>query len=266
MQTHITPSATATARRTALNIAALITLVLSLGVTAASAQSAGAAELTSDPRSQSDDPVAGRQQELSAGVDFLSTSAYVWRGFVPGADRSLQTNGWMKFGQLTLSSWMNVESAHTKVSEHDLTIDYSAARGSVTWSAGYINYVFPGAASDSVSHEVYAGLSHSSFLNPTVRIYQDLGAGSGTYVSAGASHGFLLPWQSLLVTPSVTLGYNHRQWIDASTFSDLTVGLKGVWTSPIRRITVSPFVNYSKSLSSGLFTSRLFWGLGVSVI
>jgi hypothetical protein len=203
--------------------------------------------------------------QITAGTEFMATSAYVWRGFVPNASFSVQPNTWMKVGDVTVSSWMNVAREHVQnrpVTEHDLTVDYSKSRGNVTWSAGWINYAFPELTAGRYSNELYVGVAHASYFNPSLRVYQDVHEGTGTYVNAAVSHAYEVA--DFTLTPSVALGYNHHQWIDVSTFSDLNVGLRLTIPTPIKRLSVAPFVNHSRSLDA-VIPSRTFGGLALAV-
>lgn len=83
--------------------------------------------------------------------------------------------------------------------------------------------------------------------------------------SLAASHTYALPWRDAALTPSVALGYNHHQWIGASTFSDLTLGLKATLPTPLPHVSLAPFVTWSRSLATDHFPSRLLCGIGMSV-
>lgn len=207
-----------------------------------------------------------RRMHVSVGTEIVSTSAYIWRGFIPTDAFSVQPNTWVKFGNLTLSSWSNMagQSVGGLLTEHDLTVDYSQAVGRFTVTGGWINYVFPPAETGRHSNEIYGGLSHASYLNPTVRVYQDVHEGSGTYVNFAVSHEFEAAG-GLKVTPSAALGYNHHQWVDASTFSDASFGLKVKVPTPVKHLAVAPFVTYSRSLAQDHFPSRLYGGFGIVI-
>jgi hypothetical protein len=171
-------------------------------------------------------------------------------------------------GSVTVSSWMNIARRHVEhrpITEHDLTIDYSATRGAFTWSAGWINYVFPELETGRSSNELYAGFSHSSYLNPSFRVYQDVHAGTGTYVNLGVSHTYPVIGSKVTLMPSVALGYNHKQWIDTSTFSDLNMGLRLTVPGPVKRLWLAPFINYSRSLDRAVLESKTYGGLSLAV-
>jgi hypothetical protein len=63
----------------------------------------------------------------------------------------------------------------------------------------------------------------------------------------------------------MSLGYNHRQWIDASTLSDANVGLRLSVPLMGDRLRVAPAVNYSKALDKALLDDHLYWAVTLSV-
>ncbi len=212
--------------------------------------------------------LAPRARAVSAGIDVMATSAYVWRGFVPTAEPSVQPAPWIKIGPVTITSWANLASRGslgTPVTEHDATIDYTGHRGAFALSAGYTNYVFPDASTDRVSHEFYAGVAHDSYFSPSVRVYRDVSAGHGSYVNASIAHSYAVPIQRITVTPSAAIGYNRHQWTERSTWSDLAIGVKATVPTPSGQLTLSPFITYSHSLARDLCPNRLYGGVIVSV-
>ena len=59
-------------------------------------------------------------------------------------------------------------------------------------SAGWINYVYPGARFQNVSNEFYGGLAHASYFNPAARVYVDVHSGTGIYLNLSASHTYAI--------------------------------------------------------------------------
>jgi hypothetical protein len=234
----------------------------------ASGQTSSSASEPQPPAAAASSPAPAPKWHVTAGSEWMATNAYIWRGFVPNDSFSVQPNNWIKFGDVTVTSWMNIARRHVEgrpITEHDLTVDYSKARGAFTWSAGWINYTFPELEEGRYSNEVYVGLAHASYLNPSVRVYQDVHEGTGTYLNVAISHAYPLMRQDVSLTPSVALGYNHHQWIDVSTFSDLNIGLRLTLPTPVRRLSVAPFVNHSRSLDSSVIDSRTYGGLVLAV-
>lgn len=208
----------------------------------------------------------GTTSPIHSGVDVVTASAYVWRGFVPVSRPSVQPNSWIKVGNLTASSWLNIDSSGPfgrRLTEHDFTLDYSVTSHGATLSAGYINYVFPDASTEKMSHEMYASIAGAGYFNPSIRVFQDVKYGSGTYGAVAVAHTYRAA--NVDLTPSVAVAYNHHQWIDASTWSDVNIGLKASLPPLWSRVTVSPFINLSRSLAPELLPNRVYGGLSLSI-
>ncbi|MBI2220306.1 MAG: hypothetical protein HYU53_03765 [Acidobacteria bacterium] len=203
---------------------------------------------------------------FAAGTDIAATSAYVWRGFVPSGF-SVQPSLWIGAGPVTVSSWMNLAEVDglDPMTEHDLTVDYSARAAGGTISMGYINYVFPGVQAGGHSQEVYAGYAHASRFSPAVRVFHDFAEGSGTYVSAGAALPHAFGGGRWVVTGRASIGYNHRQWIDLSTWNDLNVGVTLALPVIAKRLAIAPFVARSQSLNAAAVPSRWYGGVGIGI-
>lgn len=204
-----------------------------------------------------------RSLVTSAGLDVTSTNVYVWRGFVPTDASSVQSTLWFKVGDITLTSWANLASAGP-VTEHDFSVDYTYTDGAFTVSAGWINYLFPTVDAPRHSDELYGSVTHTSFLNPTIRMFVDGHAGHGWYGAASVAHDFAAP-HGLVISPSVSIGYNGHQWIPRSTWSDASVSVKARVPLGSAHLALVPSITYSRSLASDLFPSRWYGGLGFSV-
>ena len=71
---------------------------------------------------------------VTAGTEWIASSAYIWRGFVPNDEFVVQPNTWVRVGRVTVASWMNVlgTADDRHLTEHDLTVDYSQQAGAFT--------------------------------------------------------------------------------------------------------------------------------------
>jgi hypothetical protein len=237
-------------------------VAVSLQEAAAAAGERAAAQTPSTPQ-----PVAPAPEKakipVTGGANFDFFSHYVWRGFVLTDAFSFQPSVWAKVGDLMVSSWSSWAEGQDggPLMEHDLTVDYSKAVGKVTYSVGYINYLFPAIDEGSVTNEIYVGTAFATLLNPTVKAYFDVHEGSGTYVNFGISHPLVVA-PKLTITPAFAIGYNHEQWIDESAWNDANFGLK--FTIPISsHFTLGPGIFYSKGLNDAI--PDKFYG-GVSVM
>ncbi len=205
--------------------------------------------------------------KVSVGADLLATSAFVWRGFVDCDSTVLQPDVWVKAAGLTVSSWFNyapTAPGSRPLTEHDLTVDYSFTRGKYTTSVGWTNYAFLDVDNDRVSNEVYVGLAREGMLSPTLKVFQDLQQGSGTYASLGVQHAFSLGG-TVGLAPSLAVGYNRRLYTPYSGFSDAVLGLKATIQTPVKGLALQPFAAYSLSLDDRIATDRFYWGVGASI-
>jgi hypothetical protein len=221
-----------------------------------------------DPEQPAGSDATESRALIAAGADLAVASDYLWRGFLENQTISVQPNLWMTVGDFTVSSWMNASRVGPNgrsLTERDLTLDYTHAFGSWTLSGGWINYTFVDVSVDRYSNEFYGSLAYAGYFSPTLHVFQDVQQGSGSYVSVGVSHEYSIWRGGVTLSPQMSLGYNRRQWIDASTMSDANVGL--TLSVPLMgdRLRVAPAVNYSKALDKALFDDHLYWAVTLSV-
>ncbi len=206
-----------------------------------------------------------RWRFLSVGGDVNLTSAYVWRGWVLHDGACTQPDLWVKAGDFTVTSWLNVRHSpmgDSRLNEHDLIVDYSHDVRRVTLSAGWTNYRFFGAESGR-TNEFYAGLRADVPLQPGVVVYQDVQEGDGTYVSLSAGQEFPLGTR-VTGTTQLAIGYNDHQYIATSGFSDVALTFKVSLPVASARMALQPTLTYSRSLMPDVFPSRLYGGLSVA--
>ena len=211
---------------------------------------------SSAPEAAAPAPVVG----WGASIPFVS--AYVWRGFVVTDAACFQPTAFVSARGLTITTWFNVIASSDDAgwSEHDLVIDYTKPVGAWKLSAGYTNYYFPTVTDGHISNEFYGGVGWSGLLSPTLKVYQDVSVGNGTYVSAGVSQSVALGTSKLTMTPAMTLGYNNHHWVSESGWSDLNLGV--TLTLPAgTHMDIAASFNYSKSFQPGWFPSRGYAGI-----
>ena len=134
-------------------------------------------------------PVASAQD---FGVDLSYMSTYVWRGAVLTDDSVFQPSLTGAMGNLSVNLWGNMnltdENGAAQMNEWDYTVDYSTSFDAIGLSVGIIGYTFPNSGGPGTT-ELYMGASYDTLFSPSVTIYQDIEAVSGTYVSLGAGYG-----------------------------------------------------------------------------
>ena len=103
-----------------------------------------------------------------------------------------------------------------------------------------------GGATETVHHatprytqEVFLGLSHRSWLNPSVRVYRDFDQRDGSYYYFSMGHPFAAQ-RNVIVRPTVGLGVNQHLIIANTAVSNLDLGL-AVDFRVSRHLTLSPF-------------------------
>jgi hypothetical protein len=210
------------------------------------------------------EPVPAPKVTWNAGAAF--TSLYVWRGFVVADTPCVQPMASVSIGSLTATSWVNliINGSSQGWSEHNLIIDYTGEAGPWLFSAGYTNFYFPTQHNAHASNEFYAGAGYSGPLNVLVRIYHDIQRGDGTYLSAGVSRTVSRGASRWSVTPAVTLGYNHHQWVEGSGWSDLNVSV--TLSLPLgSHADVAGALNHSRSLHADWFPSRTYASMTVTL-
>ena len=178
------------------------------------------------------------------------TSRYIWRGFDmnPPNKPVLQPSITFDFGKsgIALNLWGSFSFENKQVNETDLTLSYTfKTPESYSLSVGFTHYGWyfakPFKLKNNTSQEVYisAGLP-KAFLNPKVTVYYDFNNGDGTYVVLALAHSLKLS-EKLVTDLSASLGYNGRQWINQSGFSDLNFGAAVPFN--LDKVTISPFIN-----------------------
>lgn len=210
---------------------------------------------------------------VSGGVDVVSR--YVWRGFdllydnrpavQPYLNVDLGNSGfslgiWSSFA---LARWSEYRAAN----EIDLTLSYDFAM-SEGWelSAGVTLYGYWFSEDfryrDATSPELFASLTRTDLpFSPCLSVYYDLNLGSGLYASLGGSREWKLAQKARLEAGG-SVGFNSRQYIGRTGFSDITMYAK----APISlgRVTLAPSLNVMVPLMDEVNDSAEFW-VGVSV-
>ncbi|MBN1197039.1 MAG: hypothetical protein JXA62_06505 [Candidatus Aminicenantes bacterium] len=200
-------------------------------------------------------------------------SRYIWRGFDlnPENRPALQPSVTVPLGGkgLSLNLWGSFSISDRDLDEIDLTLAWDFSVGNrFAGSLGFVQYGWYFSRNftwrEHTSREFFVSLEASrGRLQPSLSLYWDVAGGSGVYALMGISHREELCCGRELEL-SASLGYNHRQWIDQSGFSDLNFGI----SLPQRfyRVTVVPSAHLAVILMDAVNpgTDLEIWG-GISV-
>ena len=123
---------------------------------------------------------------LGGDVEFEASGAglshYMWRGLRLSEGGVFQPSLTVGSKGFSANLWANYQFDPNRWSEVDFTGAYACENGAFNYEAGFIHYgVIEGLDSD----EIYGGLGHADFLNPSLKIYVDVNAGKGAYLQGG---------------------------------------------------------------------------------
>lgn len=208
----------------------------------------------------------GNETAWSFSTNTTFVNQYLWRGFVTNNSPSLQPSFSFGYKGLSISSWSNFSyrtPRGQKWTEHDLIVNYTHGLGDVSLSFGYTFYVFPdiSARNGNRSHEAYAGISYSGFLQPSFTYYRDFGQGDGDYFYFSLGRSWLLG-RGVVLNGGLGLGVNNGQWIANTTVSNFDINISV--DIPAGQTVFSPF--FSQSIGHRtLFGSNNIFGVKLTV-
>ena len=189
---------------------------------------------------------------VSPQVDMVSR--YIWRGFdlLPDNHPAIQPSLTIDLGQsgFSLNVWSSFALANRtdfKYSDEiDLTLsyDFKMPEG---WelSAGFTHYGYWFAQDfsfkDGTTQEIFATVTRTDLpLSPTLSLYYDFNLGSGLYVTLGGSHELKVS-EKVSMELGGLVGFNSRQYIDKTGFSDIDLYIKAPLA--LGRVTLTPSLN-----------------------
>lgn len=211
---------------------------------------------------------------IAGQVDIVSR--YIWRGFdlLPDNHAAIQPSFSIDLGKsrFSLNLWSSFALAQRGTfkyaDEIDLTLSYAVPMPE-GWelTAGFIHYGYWFAEDFKfkahTSQEIYATVAKTDLpLSPQISLYYDFNLGSGLYVTLGGGH-------ELKVTEKVSMevggliGFNSRQYIDKTGFSDIDLYVKVPLT--LGKLTLTPSLNVMIPLMKEVNEETEIW-FGFSAI
>ena len=151
--------------------------------------------------------------------------------------------GYIHYSYPDITSAAAASSSISHVSDH-AAFPASYVKSSV---GSYLVVADPhGGATETVHHatprytqEVFVGLSHRSWLNPSFRVYRDFDQRDGTYYYLSMGHPFAIR-RNVIVRPTLGLGVNQHLIIANTAVSNLDLGV-AVDFQVSRHLILSPF-------------------------
>ena len=211
---------------------------------------------------------------VSAQVDLVSR--YIWRGFdlLPDNHWAIQPSFNVDLGKsgFSLNIWSSFALAQRGTfkysDEIDVTLTY-AFKMPEGWelTAGFTNYGY-WFANDfkfkaNTSQEVYATAAKTDLpLSPKFSVYYDFNLGSGLYITLGGSHKLKIN-EDVSMEMGGLIGFNGRQYIDKTGFSDIDLYTRVPLT--IGKVTLTPSLYVMIPLLDGVNEDTEIW-FGFSVI
>ena len=205
---------------------------------------------------------------VSGQVDLVSR--YIWRGFdlLPDNHAAIQPSLTVALGKsgFALNVWSSFALAQRyefKYSDEiDVTISY-AFKMPEGWefAAGFTNYGYWFADDfkfkNHTSQEVYAIVTKTNLpLSPQLSVYYDFNLGSGLYVTLGGGHELKVN-EKVSVKVGGLIGFNSRQYIDKTGFSDIDLYAKVPLT--VGKLTLTPSLNVMIPLLDAVNEDTEIW-------
>ena len=161
--------------------------------------------------------------------------------------RFTAVGGYIHYAYPDIASAAAASSHISEVSAHVLPGPYvMGSVGSYLAAAATVVDDPHGPPTEAVHHatprytqEVFVGLSHRSWLNPSFRVYRDFDQRNGTYYYLSMGHPFSVH-RNVIVRPTVGLGVNQHLIIANTAVSNLDLGV-AVDFQLSRRLILSPF-------------------------
>ena len=189
---------------------------------------------------------------VSGQVDLVSR--YIWRGFdlLPENHAAVQPSLTVDLGEsgFSLNIWssfaLGQRGMFKYADEIDLTLAYAfKAPEGWEWTAGFIHYGSWFAEGftfrNNTSQEIFVTIARTDLpLSPTLSVYYDFNLGSGLYITIGGSQELKLS-DRIRMEMGGLIGFNSRQYIDRTGFSDIDLYARVPLT--LGKLTLTPSLN-----------------------
>jgi hypothetical protein len=144
--------------------------------------------------------------------------------------------------------WFNHDLHTHDSNEFDFYLQHDWQIQDLSLTAGYARYDYPTRDGWDPSQEIYADLSYSAPMNPSVSIHYDFDAGKGSYTTLGISR----EKETLFGTSSLEINLFYQNHYYGTTGFP-AMEFKGSTGYPIGSFTVTPSLSYYMTWDNGDF-------------
>lgn len=224
---------------------------------------------------------AGQKWEVEADLAF--NSKYVWRGMNLVDDWVIQPSLTVSRGGFSANLWANYEPTdqtghQKKITEVDLSAQYTFELGGFSIPLGLIHYLFPNTSAPATT-EVFAGVSYHWLVTPSLTIYHDLDQAHGQYLALALDYAYQLPLGLKQASLGLELGagvgyagsdYNQFYYgVDEAAWSDWYCSLSVPLGLLDDKLTITPRITYTALIDDELKKTtdkdtNTFFGLSVT--
>lgn len=211
-------------------------------------------------------PAGAAEQKWEVEAELASNSKYVWRGMNLVDDWVIQPSLTISRGGFSANLWANYEPTdetghQKKITEVDLSAQYTFDIGGFSIPLGLIHYLFPNTSAPATT-EVFAGVSYEWLVTPSLTIYHDLDQAHGQYLALGLDYAYQLPLGLKQASLGLELGagvgyassdYNQFYFgVDRAAWSDWYLGLSLPVGLLDHKFTLTPRLTYTALIDDDL--------------
>lgn len=190
---------------------------------------------------KSEEPASPKEESIfHISTDVTFASKYIWQG-LDYSDGKPVIQPEVSFGYKELSAtvWFNYNIDKKVLDEMDLYLQYSKSLEALNITGGYAHFNYPHRDGWKPSEEVFATMSYSALIKPSLEIHYDFGAGKGTYYNLGLSHDHET---KLGVISLASVLHYHNNYYNMSGCPSLEFHLNDAYTTG--SLTITPSISY----------------------
>lgn len=184
---------------------------------------------------------------MSWSLDFASRYSFQGVNY-SNNDPVMQPSLSIGYGGVSGSFWFNHDLHRQRSDEYDFSLEYSHDVGRFGLAGGYTALRYPHREGWSPSAEFYVDCDIDAALSPSLSVHDDIDAGRGVYLTAGASHDLFAKPVPLSLGADL---FYQEHYYDTTGFPALQASLGT--TFALWKIRLSPAVSRFFTWANGSF-------------